>query len=72
MATSKHQPVTIAKQKKIKADRPLPIKYEEAHFIDSLKPVWNYSFLSTKTFLILRTVLFIMAIKNLAAIKCRF
>ncbi len=43
MATSKQQPVTKTKEKKSKADDAVPLKYEEEHFIDSEKPVWNYS-----------------------------
>ena len=46
MATSKRQPVKKAGTEKSKyADAKL-VKYEEAHFIDSLKPVWNYSLFS--------------------------
>ena len=43
MATSKRQPVTNSKEKKKNAANPVPLKYEEAHFIDSTKPVWNFS-----------------------------
>ncbi len=43
MATSKRQPVTNYKEKKKNAANPVPLKYEEAHFIDSTKPVWNFS-----------------------------
>ena len=46
MATSKLQPVINSNQKKNKGEKPLPLKYEEEHFIDSLKPVWNYSLLT--------------------------
>ncbi|MFZ1453635.1 MAG: 1,4-alpha-glucan branching protein GlgB [Ferruginibacter sp.] len=42
MATSKPQPV-IKSTIKRKAPHPVPLKYEEAHFIDASKPVWNYS-----------------------------
>ncbi len=43
MATSKLQPVINSKEKKNKTDHAVPLKYEEEHFIDSTKPVWNYS-----------------------------
>ncbi len=43
MATSKRQPVKELKEKNDKTGNDLPLKYEEQHFIDSLKPVWNYS-----------------------------
>jgi len=43
MATSKRQPVTPVDIKKDKAATLPGIKYEEAHFVDTEKPVWNYS-----------------------------
>ena len=43
MATSKRQPVKISASEKNKSVVNNPLKYEEEHFIDSLKPVWNYS-----------------------------
>src|SRR5688572_15690023 len=48
MATSKRQPVkaNVAHASKAIADE-IP-KYEDEHFIDSLKPVWNYSFFTAE------------------------
>ena len=43
MATSKQQPVKNASSEKDKSDSALPLKYEDQYFIDSQKPVWNYS-----------------------------
>ena len=42
MATSKLQPVKSAAAEKNNAAK-VTLKYEDEHFIDSLKPVWNYS-----------------------------
>ncbi|MEP7255810.1 MAG: 1,4-alpha-glucan branching protein GlgB [Ferruginibacter sp.] len=43
MATSKRQSVKSTHTKKASLVGKPPLKYEEAHFIDSQKPVWNYS-----------------------------
>jgi hypothetical protein len=43
MATSKRQPVKEHKEKNNEPGNDIPLKYEEEHFIDSEKPVWNYS-----------------------------
>jgi 1,4-alpha-glucan branching enzyme len=43
MATSKLQPVTNSVTEKNKLENTLPIKYEEEYFVDTQKPVWNYS-----------------------------
>jgi 1,4-alpha-glucan branching enzyme len=43
MATSKRQPVKNGLVTKEKAATPAGLKYEEEHFVDTLKPVWNYS-----------------------------
>jgi len=43
MATSKRQPVTPADIKQDKAATLPGLKYEEEHFVDTEKPVWNYS-----------------------------
>ncbi|HRI25655.1 MAG TPA: 1,4-alpha-glucan branching protein GlgB [Ferruginibacter sp.] len=43
MATTKRQPVNRTRKQASPAPSPSTHKYEEAHFIDSQKPVWNYS-----------------------------
>ncbi|MGB4844849.1 MAG: alpha-amylase family glycosyl hydrolase, partial [Ferruginibacter sp.] len=43
MATSKRQSAKSAKTEKTISAVPVIVKYEEEHFIDSKKPVWNYS-----------------------------
>ena len=43
MATSKQQPLKTASSEKDTEDTALPLKYEDEHFVDSQKPVWNYS-----------------------------
>ena len=43
MATSKRQSVKSAHTKKANARAKPSLKYEEEHFIDSQKRVWNYS-----------------------------
>ena len=43
MATSKQQPVKINEPEKNKTQNASPLKYEDEHFVDSQKPVWNYS-----------------------------
>ncbi len=43
MATTKRQPVEAEHTKKLKGIERKTLKYEEEHFIDSQKPVWNYS-----------------------------
>jgi 1,4-alpha-glucan branching enzyme len=43
MATSKQQPVKTTSPEKNEADNVLPLKYEDVHFVDSEKTVWNYS-----------------------------
>ena len=43
MATSKQQPVKTTAPDKSNTDNTLPLKYEDVHFVDSEKSVWNYS-----------------------------
>ncbi len=43
MATSKRQPVKTGQPAKAKAATPPGLKYEEEHFVDTEKSVWNYS-----------------------------
>ena len=71
MATSKTQAVKATEIEKTILPGQQALKYEEVHFIDTQKPVWNYSLLPKKISSILETALFIMAIKNLAVILQR-
>ncbi|HMJ48930.1 MAG TPA: hypothetical protein VK498_16475, partial [Ferruginibacter sp.] len=48
MATSKRQPVRTVAGIKEKAAMPPGLKYEEEHFVDPEKPVWNYSFFTVE------------------------
>ncbi|MBK9530473.1 MAG: 1,4-alpha-glucan branching protein GlgB [Chitinophagaceae bacterium] len=43
MATTNSQPAKSVKRVKKKLPEGPAVKYEDVHFIDSLKPVWNYS-----------------------------
>ncbi len=43
MATSNQQPVKMSEAEKNKTNNASPLKYEDEHFVDSEKPVWNYS-----------------------------